>query len=187
MWQAGGMSVLADYFAVGSDEVAATAVEYVDGQPGLLDLAPQDLAANKALYKEFPEQARSPRVQGAHSGVLVVQSKHLDAVYPFARLEELVTGRPYDDVVADPRHWALVAPALPEDIDGCVVLSITDTLRDALASLEASALPEMAVRWASAEFDESGAGSLTLLLAALTDLARQAGDRGERLCCRYVF
>ena len=25
------------------------------------------------------------------------------------------------------------------------------------------------------------------LLAALTDLARQAGGRGERLYCRYVF
>ena len=35
------MSVLADYFAAASDELAATAAEYVDGQPGLLDLTPQ--------------------------------------------------------------------------------------------------------------------------------------------------
>jgi hypothetical protein len=181
------MSVLADYFAAGSDEVAATAVEYVDGQPGLLDLAPQDLAASKALYKEFPGQGRRPRVQTAHSGLLIVRSRRLGSVYPFARLEEFLTGRPYDDVVADPRHEALVAPALPEEIDGCMVLSITDTLRDALALLETSALPEMARRWAIAEFDESDAGGLADLLAALTDLARQAGDRGERLYCYCSF
>jgi len=180
------MSVLADYFAAASDDVAATAAEYVDGQPGLLDLTPQDVAASKALYKEGPGQASRPRVETAGSGVLLVRSKRLDAAHPFARLEEFLTGRPYDDVVADPRHDGLVAPS-PEEIDGCIVLSMTDTLRDAFASLDAPALPEVARRWADAEFDGSGEDGLATLLAALTDLARQAGGRGERLYCRYVF
>lgn len=180
------MSVLADYFAAGSDDVAAAAVDFVDGQPGLLDLAPQDSAANKALYEASPEQAARPRLETAHSGVPIVRSRRLDAVHPFARLEEFLTGRPYDDVVADPRHDGLVAPS-PEEVDGCIVLSITDTLRDALASLDGSALPDLAQRWANAEFDASGAGSLAELLAALTDLARQAGGRGEHLYCRYAF
>ena len=104
------MSVLADYFAAASDDVAATAVEHVDGQPGLLDLTPRDVAANKALYEEAPDQASRPRVETAGSGVLLVQSKRLDAAHPFARLEEFLTGRPYDDVVADPGTMASSRP-----------------------------------------------------------------------------
>jgi hypothetical protein len=126
------MSVLTDYFSAGSDGVAATAVDYVDGQPGLLDLTPEDVAAGKALYRVSPDETTRPRVKVAHSGTLVVQSKGVDPT-GLARLEEILTGRSYDEVSADPRQAALIGPARHEEIDGGMVLSVTDTLRDALA------------------------------------------------------
>ncbi|MFU8876450.1 hypothetical protein [Micromonospora sp. SL4-19] len=180
------MSVLTDYFSAGSDGVAATAVDYVDGQPGLLDLTPEDVAAGKALYRVSPDEATRPRVKVAHSRTLVVQSKGVDPT-GLARLEEILTGRSYDEVSADPRQAALIGPARHEELDGGMVLSVTDTLRDALASLEPSALPQVAREWASAEFDATAGDSLTLFLVALTELARRAAADSNRLYCCISF
>jgi hypothetical protein len=181
------VSVLTDYFAAGSDRVAATAANYVDGQPSLLDLTPQDVAANKALYRASPEESAAPRVEVAQSGTLVVRSKGVDPAIPLARLEEILTGRSYDEVSADPRQAALIGPTRPEEIDGRMVLSVTDTLRDALASLDASALREVARQWAIAEFADSAEDSLALFLTALRDLARRAICDSERLFCCVTF
>ncbi|GAA4609917.1 hypothetical protein BJY16_007580 [Actinoplanes octamycinicus] len=180
------MSVLTDYFAAGSDGVAATAVDYVDGQPGLLDLTAEDVAAGKALYRLSPDEAARPRVQTAQSGTPVVLSKSVDPT-SLGRLEAILTGRSYDEVNADPRRAGLIAPARHEDIEGCIVLSVTDTLRDALASLEPSTQPEVARQWASAEFDATAENSLMMFLAALTDLARRAVVDNDRLYCLVTF
>jgi hypothetical protein len=102
-------------------------------------------------------------------------------------LEEILTGRSYDKVSADPRQAALIGPTRHEEIDGRMVVSVTDTLRDALVSLEASALGEVARRWAIAEFAGTAEDSLVLFLTALTDLARRAVGRTERLYCCVSF
>ena len=81
----------------------------------------------------------------------------------------------------------LIGPALDEEIDGPMVLSVTDTLRDALASLEPSALPQVARQWASAGFDATAGDSLTLFLVALTELARRAVADSNRLYCCISF
>jgi len=174
------VSVLTDYFAAGSDGVAATAVDFVDGQPRLLELT-----TGKALHQVSPDEAARPRVEITQSGTLVVQSKGVDPTH-LARLEEILTGRSYDEVNADPRQAALIAPA-EEDIDGCMVLSVTDTLRDALASLKPAAQPQAARQWASVEFAATAADSLTMFLAALTDLAQRAVVDNNRLYCYVVF
>jgi hypothetical protein len=181
------MSVLTDYFAAASDQLAATAADDVDGQPRLLDLTPEDIAAGKALYRTSPDEAMRPRVQVTQSGTLVVQSRRIDPDIALVQLEKILTGRPYGEVRADPRRAALIGPARHEEIDGNVVLSVTDTLRDALASLEMSALPEVARRWASAEFDATAQDSLASFLVALTDLARRAVSDGNRLYCHMTF
>ena len=180
------MSVLTDYFAAGSDDVAATAIGHADGQTGLLELTPEDVAAGKALYRVSPVEATRPRVQVAQSGTLVVQSKGVDP-FDLARLEEMLTGRSHEEVCADPRHAAMIAPARPEDADEGMVLSVTDALRDALASLEPSALPEVARHWASVEFDATVAESVTLFLVALTELARRAVADHNRLYCAVAY
>jgi hypothetical protein len=179
------VSVLTDYFAAGSDGVAATAVEYFDGQPRLLDLAAEDVAADKALYLLSPDEATRPQVRTAESGTLVVQSKGVDPTC-LARLEEILTGRSYDEVNGDPRQAALIAPA-EDDIDGCMVLSVTDTLRNALASLDPLEQSQAARQWADAEFSATAEDSLTMFVGALTDLARQAVVSNDRIYCYVCF
>jgi hypothetical protein len=180
------MSILTDYFAAGSDHVAATAADDVDGQPGLLDLTPQDVATRKALYRVSPQEAARPRVEFTQSGTLLVQSQGVDPAIALARLEEILTGRSYDEVRADPRQAALIGPSRHEEIDGRMVLSVTDPLRDVLASLDASALPGVARQWALAEFAGTAEESLVQFLGALSDLARRAVGRVERLYCRVT-
>ncbi|WP_327004769.1 hypothetical protein OHA72_58725 [Dactylosporangium sp. NBC_01737] len=181
------MSVLTDYFAAASDEVAATAADADAGQPRLLDLTPEDVAAGKALYRTSPDEAARPRVQVTQSGTLVVQSRRIDPAIALVGLERILTDRAYAEVRTDPRQSALIGPAREEEIDGDVVLSVTDTLRDALASLETAALPEVARQWAKAEFDAAAADSLAAFLVALTDLARRAVSAGNRLYCHVTF
>ncbi|WP_430790442.1 hypothetical protein [Actinoplanes sp. G11-F43] len=171
------MSVLTDYFAAGSDDVAATAV---DGEPRLLEFTAEQIAAGKELYRTSPEEASRPRVRIAPSGTPVVQSKGVDPTR-LVSLEKILTGRSSGD-----RQAALIAPA-EEDIDGCVVMAVTDTLRDALAVLEPEALPRVARQWATVEFEVSAADGLTEFLTALTDLARRAVPGGDRLYCLACF
>lgn len=102
-------------------------------------------------------------------------------------LEEILTGRSYDDVYADPRQAALIGPARPEEIDGGAVLSVTDTLRDALATMDPSAVAQVARRWAVAEDAADAEEGLTQFLVAFADLARQAVGRAEHLYCLVCF
>lgn len=152
---------LTDYFAAPSDEVAATAVDH-----DLLDLPPEDAAAG--------------RVQVALSGTLVVQG-NLSPVIELGRLEEILTGRPYDKVAADPRWAAKIAPDEPEDV---VVVAVTDTLRDALAALAPASRAEVAARWATIEeFQGADPTGLEDFLAALSELSVRGA--GQHLYCRF--
>lgn len=163
------VGILTDYFAAPSDQVAATAAEYVEGRPGLLDLAPEVSAAAKASYQE---EAGRPRVRTAQSGLLFLQGKGVDPAILLGSLEEILTGRSYDEVKADPRQGGLIATS---DDEGRVIVSVTGTLRDALAAADPAGLADVAERWED--------GTDAAYLAALADLARQAVARGEHLYC----
>jgi len=69
-------------------------------------------------------------------------------------LEELLTGRPYDDVAADPR-FAAAPGSDPADADDTeaddVVVALTDTLRNALAAASDRRLSEVAASWSRTE------------------------------------
>ncbi|MBO3737485.1 hypothetical protein [Actinoplanes flavus] len=182
------MSNLTDYFAAPTDGVAATAAEYTEGRPGLLDLTPQDVAAGKALYRQNPVLGAMPRVRTAASGTLVVQSKNVEPALSMAQLEEILTGRMRRVIKDDPRWAALIGPARPEDVAGAGVVSLTDSLRDALAGLDAPAIREAARRWGEAEeFADADTSGLAPFLTALADLAARALTGGEHLYCRVVF
>ncbi|GAA2515439.1 hypothetical protein [Winogradskya humida] len=58
-------------------------------------------------------------------------------------------------------------------------------LRDAVASLELSGQSQAARQWANAEFSATAKDSLTVFLAALTDLARRAVVNNDQIYC-YV-
>ncbi|MCY1144890.1 hypothetical protein OWR29_43420 [Actinoplanes sp. Pm04-4] len=97
-------------------------------------------------------------------------------------LESVLTGVPYDVVLAQPRHGKAVT-----DVSGeveHVVVAVTDTLRDALAAASHDTLYDAAVRLAATEelagFEPAGIADFLHRLAAL---ARRAD--GWHLYCYW--
>ncbi len=130
--------------------------------------APSDDAAATALE------------EGPRDQFPTVETKFIDPLVVMGQLEELLTGRPYDEVVADPR-WADDV-AKEHDDGGLLVITVTDGLRDGLAA--ADDLDEVAVRWAGIEELEGfDAAVLAEVLHELKALAVEAGKNGERLYC----
>lgn len=107
-----------------------------------------------------------------------------------ATLEQLLTGRPFDEVTADPRWGADPSPAADEGkIRG--VVSLTISLRDALAAVSDARLAEVAGRWSrTEELQQDGWEDVSVeehlrFLRRLRDLARQGATTGHLLYCYY--
>ena len=113
----------------------------------------------------------------AHLGP--VETKGLDPVVVMGKLEALLTGRAYEDVVDDERSALLLAMEGDGEV---LVLTVTDGLRDGLD--QAGELSEIASAWARAE-ELSGwdPQQLAGVLRELQALARNAVSKGERLYC----
>ncbi|HUQ60503.1 hypothetical protein [Lentzea sp.] len=130
--------------------------------------APSDDAAATALE------------DGPRDQFPTVETKFIEPLVVMGCLEELLTGRPYDEVIKDPRWGHGVV--IEHDDSGLMVITVTDGLRDGLAA--AGDLDEVAVRWAGIEelagFD---AAVLAEILGELKDLAVDAEKNGERLYC----
>ncbi|RDI32763.1 hypothetical protein DFR72_1029 [Lentzea flaviverrucosa] len=126
------------------------------------------------------DELAAATIDGGPVGLFrTVETKALDPVVVMGQLEELLTGRPYDDITDDPR----CGHALVLEEDGEVlVLTVTDGVRDGLS--EASGLDEIAVAWARIE-ELEGADPLVLagVLHELKALAVEAVKNGERLYC----
>ncbi|GLY49209.1 hypothetical protein [Lentzea sp. NBRC 102530] len=108
-----------------------------------------------------------------------VETKSLDPAVVMGQLEELLTGRPYDDICDDPGWGDDVAMEHGGDV---LVLTVTDGLRDGLA--DAGDLDGVAVRWAGIE-ELEGFDPMVLaeILKDLKTLAVQAKESGQRLYC----
>ncbi|MCR3748336.1 hypothetical protein [Lentzea californiensis] len=126
------------------------------------------------------DELAAATIDGGPMGLFrTVEIKSLDPVVVMGGLEELLTGRPYGDVLKDPR----CGHGLALENDGeVVVLTVTDGLRDGLA--EASELDEIAVAWArTEELEGFDPAVLAEMLHELKALAVQAVEDGERLYC----
>ena len=154
------MGALFDYFAASSDEQAATAIdrpagpEMPDDRPGAPHPDPFD----------------------------TVSVKGIDPVVQLGTLESLLTGRDYDEVVADPRSGEALAV---RDRGERVVVTLTDALRDALANAGREQLAAVAVAWSRTE-EFWGMGepdAVTDFLIALAALAHRARHADQRLYC----
>lgn len=108
-----------------------------------------------------------------------VETKGLDPVVVMGKLEALLTGRGYDQVVDDERSGELLAVEGDGEV---LVLTVTDGLRDALA--EPREVTDVATAWAETE-ELRGAdpGDLGGVLRDLQSLAREAVSRSEHLYC----
>ncbi len=113
-----------------------------------------------------------------------VQTRGWEPTVLLGTLEELLAGRPYDDVT-DSRVASPPSPAPDDDDDG--VVSLTDTLRDALAATPDQRLGEVAAAWVRTEdlrqpgWEDTPLEEHVGFLRRLRDLARGAVADGHRL------
>ena len=115
----------------------------------------------------------------AEHGFTTVPAKWLDPAVVMGKLEELLTGRAFDEVAVEPRSGGAVAVEHGGEL---MVLTVTDGLRDGLAA--AGELADVAVRWAGIEeLDGSDADVLEDVLRQLKELAATAVEKDERLYC----
>jgi len=175
------MAVLFDYFSAGSDEQAAAVIDRPGG-PGraAAPLTPQD-SGRRGLFRRKTPSWSGPATDESEP-LFTVFGDGIDPVVQMGTFEELLTGRSYDDIVEDPRSSHTVAE---RDGGERLVLTLTDTLRDALAAASAERLAELAVPWSQTEefWGEGEPEVLSTFLNSLAGLARQAQEKQERLYC----
>ncbi|MET7575369.1 hypothetical protein ABZT04_44010 [Streptomyces sp. NPDC005492] len=114
----------------------------------------------------------------------VLPLKGIDPVVVMARLEGILTDCTYDEARARPRSGELLSDPEAEE---ALVISVSDTLRDALATasgaqLELAAGPFLAVE----EMDLPPERTLELL-HLLSGLARRATAEDRRLYCWWAL
>jgi len=111
-------------------------------------------------------------------------SKGYDPVVDMGTLEELLTGVDYDAVLASPRAGSPLSDSDPSQEHG--VLTLTDTLRDALTGTSEARLLEVVTAWsATAERRDSGASvqEHADLVRELRALAVMAAAKQQHLYC----
>lgn len=152
------MGVLFDYFSAASDQAAAGAISLAGG-PG----APAAGAPAGASFDTVPVKGIDPLVQ-------------------LGTLEELLTGREYEQIVAGPRAGHVLAT---HDGGERLVVTLTDELQAALAAADDAQLASIAVPWSQTEefFGQGDPQILTGLLHELAALAQRARAKEERLYC----
>ncbi|MFF2023545.1 hypothetical protein ACFVW2_17375 [Streptomyces sp. NPDC058171] len=116
----------------------------------------------------------------------VVSLKGIDPVVVIAQLEAVLTACTYGEARGRPRSGQLLSSPEAED---AFVISVSDTLQEALASAAPSSLSEAAGPWcASDELQELGTTPEEAIevLESLAGLAGRARAAGSRLYCWWA-
>lgn len=117
----------------------------------------------------------------------VVPLKGIDPVVVMAQLEAILTGCTYDEASERPRAGQVISS--PE-AESAFIVSVSDTLQEALASATHASLVEVAGPWSETdELREYGITSDTALevLVLLCGLASRARSAGLRLFCWWAL
>ncbi|MBC6461423.1 hypothetical protein [Actinomadura sp. HBU206391] len=119
----------------------------------------------------------------ADGGFDVLATKGIDPVVQMGTLEALLTGRPYKEVIRDPRQGDELRRSAEAAEHG--VATLTDSLAAALADADQRRLAEVAVPWSETDefWGQADPEILAGFLGELADLARRARDAGHRLYC----
>ncbi len=177
------MGVLFDYFSAGSDDEAASVIDRVGGPGSQVVEAERAAEAKRGL---LGRRRSTPKATFATDPGLVVYDtvsiKGIDPVVQVATLEELLTDRPYDDVIEAPRCGLVL-----DSRDGGerLVCALTDTLMTALAGADADVLQRVSVPWSQTDefYGAADPEDLAAVLGDLAGLARRSQANGQRLYC----
>lgn len=97
------------------------------------------------------------------------------------RLEEALTGRPFETLTGDPQYAYTVAE---QGAAGPWVFKVSRPLQAALAAADTHKLKQAAVQWSGAEeLDAADPESLLGTLEELAGLATRTTAKGEHLYC----
>lgn len=181
------MGNLYDYFAAPSDQAAAATIDRVGG-PGSQDVEVQTVPTSKkrSLFGRRRSEPAHPTTRFTTDATLPVfdtlSVKGIDPLVQLGTLEEVLTGRAYDDIVADPRSMEVLAS---RDGGEGLVVTITDSLAAALVTASDERLVEVAVPWSQTEefWGQADPTDLAEFLREFAALARRAGEAGHRLYC----
>lgn len=176
------MGVMYDYFAAPSDEAAAATIDLPGGPGGPLSPLPmpfRDLVAKYGL--EGARRFLKSTVRVSDAGIPALFTKGFDPTTDLIAVHALLTGG-HPDVVLDQPGDAVIAE---RDGGERLILSISAEVRDSLAASTPGDLQSAAAEWvevkaAKRQVDVEG---ISGLFEQLAELARMAGDRGDRLYC----
>ncbi|MFT4084711.1 MAG: hypothetical protein QM638_19200 [Nocardioides sp.] len=181
------MGVLFDYFSAPSDEAAAATIDRVGGPGSQASAAPAPPVQEKrGLFgrkRAEPAHVAPSFIDDESLPVFdTVSVKGIDPLVQLGTLEELLTGRPYDDVVEDPRSGKDLASRNGGER---MVLTVTDALAAALIAASDEQLGDVALPWSQTEefWGQGDAAALAQFLRDLAGLARRAETSGYRLYC----
>ena len=173
------MGIDVAFFSAPSDAVAAEAERRPGGPLGW----PARVGTRQAGW--FRKEVVFEEAGAAFDGFA---ARGYDGVVNMGTLEELLTGVAYDRLEKDPRWGGEVSD--DEPAENCGVLSVTDTLRDALAAAPEGTLEAIVGSWAQTEElapqddDAPTRDDLNrhlVFLHQLRDLAVRARDTGHHL------
>jgi hypothetical protein len=174
------MGLLTDYFVAPTDEVAASVLDRVGG-PSSQQVATERPGPERRGI--FGRKQSAPVVEVVADPRLVafdvVDLGGIDPVVQMGTLEEILTGRDYEEIVAEDR---VIANA---DGGERLVVRISSELTTALSQAPDASLVEAAARWSETEefWGAADPADLTEQLGALAGIARTAVRPGGHIYC----
>lgn len=148
------MGIVTEYFAAATDEVAASALRYPGG----------------------------PSTSG-EGDPMPFDTVTLPAVDPFVKLAgfaQALTGRPYGEITANPRHGVLVGSGGDE---GPWIVSVTDELTKELAAATPDRIARATRDWLRKSEPPVPPRRITSAVLQLAELAGRAVAGGRALYC----
>jgi hypothetical protein len=177
------MGVLFDYFAAASDEEAAIVIDRVGGPGSQATMVTRPEGRQRGIFRR-KHPAPEPAL-GADPDLVVhdtLSVKGVDPVVQLGTLEELLTGRPYDEVVDDRRSGHNLAM---RDGGERLVVTLHDPLTAALAEASDETLERVARPWSETEefWNAADPTDLAEFLKELAGLAQRARAGDQKLYC----
>jgi hypothetical protein len=175
-----GVGIDLAYFSAEDDESAAAAEARPGGPLGWPTVTGQRKAG---LFRKEPiVESLGPAYKGFHT-------RGYDPAVNLGTLESLLRGIDYDNLQDNPRWGG--SPIESDPPEDRAVVTVTDTLRDALADASDDDLRQVAEPWSrTEELTQVGWEDTTLedhleFLNQLRALAHSARQHGQRLYCYY--